>query len=53
MRGGAATAAAGIQAASEQSTAHMHSRGAHLRYSRVVREQLTAPREKAHNAIHT
>lgn len=50
---GAVTAAAVIQVAPEQSAAHTHRRGAHLRYSRIVRKQLAAPREKAHNAIHT
>lgn len=51
--GGALIAVAVIQVAPEQSAAHMHGRGAHLRYSRIVREQLTALREKADNAIHT
>lgn len=54
VRGSAVTAAAGIQAALEQSTTHMHPHGgAHLRYSHILREQLTVPREKAHKAILT
>lgn len=52
VRGSAVMAAAGIQAAPEQ-RAHMHRRGTHLRYSRIVREQLRDPREITHNASHT